>query len=297
MPRRHSSWSRSRRARRPRATTRRPHPRRRGRDPARAPRDRVRPRVHRQRRRVLRQLGDDRGRDPGVPRVRALPARRGREVPRRLHPDHHHPARRGRRALRRVPRRHPGARQPHHREGRSGLRHQPAHAPRAAAEGAVAPHPPERVGLRTRDGLRMPRHRRLRHQVLRAVQPALQRGLAVPAVHRGARSRLPDRHRPGAATIPMPRAAPRPSRSATRPRRTCTTTRPTSPARRPSPTPTRATPARAFGNLNFWRIWHRWFGDPEAERLPAFFPPCSRLVGGHPCPAVEPTIPAAAALG
>lgn len=52
----------------------------------------------------------------------------------------------------------------------------------------------------------------------------------------------------------------------------------------------------AFGNLNFWRIWHRWFGDPEAERLPAFFPPCSRLVGGHPCPLVAPTIPAAAAL-
>jgi hypothetical protein len=52
----------------------------------------------------------------------------------------------------------------------------------------------------------------------------------------------------------------------------------------------------AFGNLNFWRIWHRWFGDPEAERLPAFFPPCSRLVGGHPCPPVAPTIPAAAAL-
>ncbi|KRE26165.1 hypothetical protein [Agromyces sp. Soil535] len=49
----------------------------------------------------------------------------------------------------------------------------------------------------------------------------------------------------------------------------------------------------AFGNLNFWRIWHRWFGDPEAERLPGFFPPCSRLVGGHPCP-VQPTIPAAA---
>jgi hypothetical protein len=48
----------------------------------------------------------------------------------------------------------------------------------------------------------------------------------------------------------------------------------------------------AFGNLNFWRIWHRWFGDPEAERVPAFFPPCSRLVGGHPCPA-QPTIPAA----
>lgn len=50
----------------------------------------------------------------------------------------------------------------------------------------------------------------------------------------------------------------------------------------------------AFGNLNFWRIWHRWFGDPEAERLPAFFPPCARLVGGHACPPAQPTLPAAA---
>ncbi len=49
----------------------------------------------------------------------------------------------------------------------------------------------------------------------------------------------------------------------------------------------------AFGNLNFWRIWHRWFGDPQAERLPSYFPPCSRLVGGHACPA-QPTLPAAA---
>ena len=47
----------------------------------------------------------------------------------------------------------------------------------------------------------------------------------------------------------------------------------------------------AFGNLNFWRIWHRWFGDPQAERLPAFFPPCSRLVGGHPCPPLVPPLP------
>ena len=47
----------------------------------------------------------------------------------------------------------------------------------------------------------------------------------------------------------------------------------------------------AYGNLNFWRIWHRWFGDPEAERYPAFFPPCARLVGGHSCPPVQPTIP------
>jgi hypothetical protein len=50
----------------------------------------------------------------------------------------------------------------------------------------------------------------------------------------------------------------------------------------------------AYGNLNFWRIWHRWFGDPEAERFPAFFPPCARLVGGHACPPPQPTIPAAA---
>ena len=28
----------------------------------------------------------------------------------------------------------------------------------------------------------------------------------------------------------------------------------------------------AFGNLNFWRIWHRWFGDPEAERFPRVLP-------------------------
>jgi hypothetical protein len=49
----------------------------------------------------------------------------------------------------------------------------------------------------------------------------------------------------------------------------------------------------AYGNLNFWRIWHRWFGDPQAERLPAFFPPCARLVGGHTCPPPQPTLPAA----
>jgi hypothetical protein len=48
----------------------------------------------------------------------------------------------------------------------------------------------------------------------------------------------------------------------------------------------------AFGNLNFWRIWHRWFGDPEAERFPAFFPPCTRLVGGDACPGPVPTLPA-----
>ena len=48
----------------------------------------------------------------------------------------------------------------------------------------------------------------------------------------------------------------------------------------------------AFGNLNFWRLRHRWFGDPQAERYPGFLPPCSRLVGGHPCPIPEATLPA-----
>ena len=48
----------------------------------------------------------------------------------------------------------------------------------------------------------------------------------------------------------------------------------------------------AFGNLNFWRIWHRWFGDPLDERYPGFLPPCSRLVGGDPCPIPEATLPA-----
>jgi len=54
----------------------------------------------------------------------------------------------------------------------------------------------------------------------------------------------------------------------------------------------------AFGNLNFWRIWHRWFGDPTSERYPGFLPPCTRLIGGDPCtdaPVAIPTVPAAPA--
>jgi hypothetical protein len=56
----------------------------------------------------------------------------------------------------------------------------------------------------------------------------------------------------------------------------------------------------AFGNLNFWRIWHRWFGDPTAERYPGFLPPCTRLIGGDPCtdtPVSIPTAPAALPAG
>ncbi|MDR5701319.1 hypothetical protein [Agromyces aerolatus] len=51
----------------------------------------------------------------------------------------------------------------------------------------------------------------------------------------------------------------------------------------------------AFGNLNFWRIWHRWFGDPTAERYPGFLPPCTRLIGGDACPETPVTIPSAPA--
>lgn len=47
----------------------------------------------------------------------------------------------------------------------------------------------------------------------------------------------------------------------------------------------------AYGNLNFWLIWNRWFGDPLAVRLPAFFPACERLVGGHACPSALPSLP------
>ncbi|WP_350347111.1 hypothetical protein ABIQ69_10735 [Agromyces sp. G08B096] len=47
----------------------------------------------------------------------------------------------------------------------------------------------------------------------------------------------------------------------------------------------------AWGNLNFWRIWHRWFGDPTAERFPGFLPPCTRLIGGDPCPEPMATVP------
>lgn len=39
----------------------------------------------------------------------------------------------------------------------------------------------------------------------------------------------------------------------------------------------------AWGNLNFWILWNRWFGDPTAERYPGYAPPCQNLVGGRPC--------------
>lgn len=49
----------------------------------------------------------------------------------------------------------------------------------------------------------------------------------------------------------------------------------------------------AWGNLNFWLLWNRWFGDPVHEQLPGFLPPCSRLEGGQACPTPAVTVPAA----
>ncbi|MFC6357361.1 hypothetical protein [Luethyella okanaganae] len=37
------------------------------------------------------------------------------------------------------------------------------------------------------------------------------------------------------------------------------------------------------GNLNFWLLYSKWFGDPLAVRFPAVFGPCANLVGGHGC--------------
>jgi len=48
-----------------------------------------------------------------------------------------------------------------------------------------------------------------------------------------------------------------------------------------------------YGNLNFWRIWRQWFGDPTAVRFPAWLPQCLNLVGGHGCtlPSIPPVPP------
>jgi hypothetical protein len=39
----------------------------------------------------------------------------------------------------------------------------------------------------------------------------------------------------------------------------------------------------AYGNLNFWILYNRWFGPPDMVPYPAFFDPCLNLVGGQPC--------------
>lgn len=39
----------------------------------------------------------------------------------------------------------------------------------------------------------------------------------------------------------------------------------------------------AYGNLNFWILYNRWFGPTDTVPYPAIFAPCLNLVGGQPC--------------
>ena len=39
----------------------------------------------------------------------------------------------------------------------------------------------------------------------------------------------------------------------------------------------------AYGNLNFWRFYTRWFGSAGTEPFPAYLDQCLNLVGGQPC--------------
>ena len=220
---------------------------------------------------------------PGLPRVvssagrgrawRASPTTRSRR-PR---------ARRRRRALRGVPRRHPRAREPHHREGRRGLRHQPAHLlVLLQKEQSLLTRPSSRR-VRARDRVRMPRHRRLRREVLRLLQPGVQRGMAVPAVHRGARPRVPDRHGRRSSSTRMPRAA-RLRRDPQPGHRQPLQLHAVPAERRDPRRPRHRRRLLGVRQPQLLADLDRWFGDPEAERLPAFFPPCSRLVGPRPAP-------------
>jgi hypothetical protein len=43
----------------------------------------------------------------------------------------------------------------------------------------------------------------------------------------------------------------------------------------------------AYGNLNFWTLYNRWFGPSTTERYPQFLDPCLNLVGGQPCRATS----------
>lgn len=39
----------------------------------------------------------------------------------------------------------------------------------------------------------------------------------------------------------------------------------------------------AYGNLNFWRFYTRWFGPTDTQPYPAYLDECLNLVGGQPC--------------
>lgn len=44
----------------------------------------------------------------------------------------------------------------------------------------------------------------------------------------------------------------------------------------------------AYGNLNFSRLYERWFDDPRTVRYPGFQLPCLIYTGGHGCMPVRP---------
>ena len=43
----------------------------------------------------------------------------------------------------------------------------------------------------------------------------------------------------------------------------------------------------AYGNLNFWHFYNRWFGSVDTMPYPWFFDQCLNFVGGQPCHAPE----------
>jgi hypothetical protein len=47
----------------------------------------------------------------------------------------------------------------------------------------------------------------------------------------------------------------------------------------------------AYGNLNFWILYNRWFGPTDTMPFPSIFDRCLNLVGGQPCqaPVLIPT--------
>lgn len=44
----------------------------------------------------------------------------------------------------------------------------------------------------------------------------------------------------------------------------------------------------AYGNLNFSRLYDRWFGDPRTVRYPGFQLPCLIYTGGYGCAPIRP---------
>lgn len=47
----------------------------------------------------------------------------------------------------------------------------------------------------------------------------------------------------------------------------------------------------AYGNLNFWRIYKNWFGDPRTLPTIGFVIPCLSYTGGATCPTPSPFLP------